>query len=226
MIQADLLRPVRRQFAESLGLTQGKLIEAFARVRREDFLGKGPWMVGCTRGYLRSPTADPRHVICNVSVALKPERGLNNGMPGVVGGLIQLLELREGDRVLHLGAGTGYYSAIMGYVTGDVDAVELEPDFAPLAKEALRDSPGVNYYTADAMAFPLQGIYDAILVNAGVGEIPLAWMNSLNPMEGRMVSVVHREGGTRGRVEKMVRSGGEFQVEKMWTMEIYSMAGG
>ena len=62
-------------------------------------------------------------------MAIDPERQLFNGAPAFVARLIDALGLRPGARVLHIGAGLGYYSAIIGHVvgaTGSVVALEID----------------------------------------------------------------------------------------------------
>src|SRR6059036_2514568 len=88
------LEDCRRFYAEGIGLAAGvrtpALIEAFARVPRERFLGPGPWQVasadigigGVT--YLPTVDAHPRHLYHNVPVAIDPGRCLNNGQPGAL----------------------------------------------------------------------------------------------------------------------------------------------
>jgi len=55
---------------------------AFASVKREDFLGPGPWQIlRWDRGYEKAPSADPVYLYDDVVVAIVPERNLNNGQP-------------------------------------------------------------------------------------------------------------------------------------------------
>ena len=83
------LEQARRTFAEQIralaGVRSPLLVEALATVRREDFVGPGPWqilrLVEPFRGYEWTPAADPRHLSDNVLVALDASRNLNNGEP-------------------------------------------------------------------------------------------------------------------------------------------------
>ena len=89
---------IRSFYAEEVravaNLQNEALAEAFARVRREDYLGAGPWQIatpdswqGMTQGsaacegYRTTPDADPRHLYHNVLVAIDAARRLNNGQP-------------------------------------------------------------------------------------------------------------------------------------------------
>src|SRR5919108_1479282 len=111
----------RRYLAEELetvcGLRTSALIDAFATVPREDFLPRGPWLIRSESDYFAGP---PRHTpddnarwVChNVAVAIDPARQLFNGAPSVLALCIDRLELGPGQRVLHIGCGLGYYSAL------------------------------------------------------------------------------------------------------------------
>src|SRR5204862_8134496 len=138
---------VRRFYAEEVravaNLQNEALADAFARVRREDYLGPGPWQIATPDswqertqgspagdGYRTTPDADPRHLYHNVLVAIDAARRLNNGQPGSLAMWLDALELRRGERVVHVGCGVGYYTAIIAETVGpegNVTGVELDP---------------------------------------------------------------------------------------------------
>ena len=131
---------MRKAVREQAGLRSQRLADAFARVRREDFLGPGPWQIargGATRrGYEWTPDADPRHLYELVLVAIDAARGLNNGDPPSLARWFDLLEIGAGDRVAHVGCGVGYYTAILAEVVGAagrVVGVEIDADLAARA---------------------------------------------------------------------------------------------
>src|SRR5271169_5191166 len=122
------------------------LVEAFARVPRETFLGPGPWQIASAdqRGLSAmgavqvSYTAidDPRQLYHNVVVALDRAADINNGQPSALARWIDALGLKPGARAYHLGCGVGYYTAIMAEVVGaggTVVASEVAPDLAARA---------------------------------------------------------------------------------------------
>src|SRR5262249_33596978 len=125
----DELTLQRRFFAEEVqmvaNLKTARLVDAFARVPRERFLRPGPWLIrgegDFAGGNVARPTpdADPRHVQHNVVVAIDPSRQLFNGMPSALGTWIDALALQPGDRVLHVGCGLGYYTALMAHCVGE-----------------------------------------------------------------------------------------------------------
>jgi protein-L-isoaspartate(D-aspartate) O-methyltransferase len=185
----------RRFFSEEIAavanLGTPGLVEAIASVPRERFLGPGPWTVlgeGGMGGQRRTADADPRHVYHNVAVAIDPERQLFNGAPTTVTLAIDALALRPGARVLHLGCGLGYYTALMAHCVGPagrVVALEIDAALAEGAREALAEWPCVEVRHANGTE-PLREAFDAVLVNAGVTHPRPDWLEAVTA-EGRMV---------------------------------------
>lgn len=117
----------------------GRLTTAFASTARERFVGPGPWKVFTLGGYIETPSADPAFLYQDVVVGLAPERKINNGQPTLHAFCLAALNVKEGETVIHIGAGTGYYSALLAKLTGptgSVAAYEIEQD---LAKDAARN---------------------------------------------------------------------------------------
>ena len=76
-----------------------------------------------------------------------PERGVNNGSPSLHAGWLHALSLRDGERVAHVGAGTGYYTAILAELVGRkgrVLAIEFDPALTEAARANLADRPNVT----------------------------------------------------------------------------------
>lgn len=95
----------------------------------------------------RTPDADPRHIYHNVSIALDLQRQLYNGAPGVLAPWLDALGIGSGAHVLHVGCGTGYYSAILAEIAGpgvSVAAVEVDDGLAERARAALCGWPTVS----------------------------------------------------------------------------------
>ena len=192
----------RRFFAEELEavckLQTAALVDAFARVPRDQFLPPGPWtvlsssgdsyMMGAGAQTQQTPDADPARVHHNIAVAIDPERQLFNGQPGMLGAWIDMLELRPAARVLHVGAGLGYYTAVIGEcvgATGRVLAFEIDGPLATEAARRLRSRPWAEVRHGDASA-PLPESFDGILINAGVTHPLDPWLDALAP-GGRML---------------------------------------
>ncbi len=168
------------------------LIRALAEVPREHYLGPGPWKVPTSRkrglrsrannfGYRLTPDAHPRYVYDDILVGIFPERLLNNGLPSGLAGWFDNLQLKRGERVVHVGYGTGYYSAILAHVVGPdghVTAIEIDDELAPRAKTNLADLAHVEVVHGDGAIFDFRDA-GAVFVNVGVTHMPTQWIDSL-----------------------------------------------
>lgn len=187
----------RRFFAEELEavarLRSARLVDAFAAVPRERLLPAGPWTVlsdgadsyMLMAGIRTRPTADadPARVYHNVAVAIDPERQLFNGQPGTLAVWIDTLDLSAGMRVLHIGAGLGYYTAVMAACVGDTGRVVAYEVDEALTRDAVRNlAPytNVDLRCGDGSG-PLEKSFDAMLVNAGVTHPLESWLDALAP---------------------------------------------
>jgi len=188
----------RQGYAEELRFTapirNPAILQAFATVPREHFLGPGPWRLLSPMSlvsYWTTENADPCHVYHDVLVAIDEGRQLNNGQPSLWACLYDRLGLTAGAHVVHIGAGTGYYSAILAEVVGPVGrvtAVEIDPVLAVRATENLgRAWPQASVVAADGFSFRPEQPADTIVVNAGVTHFSLAWLDSLAPENGRLL---------------------------------------
>jgi protein-L-isoaspartate(D-aspartate) O-methyltransferase len=135
MTEAELAI-VRRAYAKQIMLFNAahpRAEAAFAVARREAFLGPGPWPI-CTRGgHMTTPDDDPVYLYQNLLVGLIPERRLNNGQPSGHAMLMVQADPRPGEHTVHIGAGVGYYTAILAHMVGEkgrVTAIEYEPGLA------------------------------------------------------------------------------------------------
>jgi protein-L-isoaspartate(D-aspartate) O-methyltransferase len=122
------LEIVRRAYAKQImaagGVVERRIEAAFAVVGREDFLGLGPWQImRWERGYAPTPSRDPVYLYEDVVVAIVPERSLNNGQPSFLARLIAGAAPRPGEHAVHIGAGVGYYTAILARLVGRAGGV-------------------------------------------------------------------------------------------------------
>jgi len=204
-------------------------VEAFATVPREAFLGRGPWrLLSGTQaglGYARTNDADPRHLSHNVLVAIDARRNLNNGHPSFLAWLINQLELKDGQSVYHVGAGTGYYSAILARMVGDegrVVAIEVDDALARRARQNLRGYRQIQVVGGDGFSHS-PGAVDAILVNAGVNHLSSVWLEMLRA-GGRLVVPLTLKNG-RGRILKAVRGTARWSARFVGHVGIYPCVG-
>lgn len=163
------------------------LVDALAHVPRERFLPPGPWLIRSEIDYgggpRQTPDADPRHVYHNVAIAIDPERQLFNGAPSLVCTCIDALALTAGARVLHVGCGTGYYSALIAHTVGEsgsVVAFEIDDSLAAVARRHLQETAWVDVRHGNGTDVPRQP-FDAIFVNAGVTHPHERWLDALKP---------------------------------------------
>ena len=181
------LEAARRYYAEDLRfvarMRSPALFAAFASVPRERFVGPGPWRVMSQDGYWTTEDADPRHVYHNVLIALDEAKSINNGQPSLWAHFFDLLGVQPHDQVLHLGCGTGYYTAILAEIVGPrgrVTAVEIDAALAERARIALTPWPQVTVLNADGSSGPLNSV-DVIVASAGATHPQPSWLAALKP---------------------------------------------
>jgi protein-L-isoaspartate(D-aspartate) O-methyltransferase len=159
------------------------LIDAFASVPRERFIGSPPWKVVAQTGYVSVPTDDPAFLHQDFAVALIPDRHINNGQPSLHARCFGALQIKPGEKIVHVGGGTGYYSALMATLigpTGSVVAYEVDKDLAGKAQANLSDYPNVTVQNRSAAEGPLPEC-DVVYVNAGATAPLNAWLDCLRP---------------------------------------------
>jgi protein-L-isoaspartate(D-aspartate) O-methyltransferase len=195
---ANSIVEARHRYAEELRYTakvgSRAVIDAFATVPRERFFGPGPWRIlspMASAEYWTTEDADPRHVYHDVLIAIDEERRLNNGQPSLWARLYDQLALTRGSHIVHVGAGTGYYSAILAEIVGaagHVTAIEINPDLAERARHNLAAAwPQAAVVVADGFGFRPDRPADAIIVNAGVSHVSVAWLDALAAENGRLL---------------------------------------
>jgi protein-L-isoaspartate(D-aspartate) O-methyltransferase len=242
MMDLDLRR---RFFAEEIEavckLRSAALVDAFATVARERFLRRGPWTVLADSDVLAgsgvqtrlTTDADPARVYHNIVVAIDPARQLFNGQPGTIAVWLDALDLTPGARVLHVGCGLGYYTAVIAHCVGPagrVVAFEVDEPLATEARENLAAWPWVDVRCGDASQ-PLAETFDAILVNAGVTHPLDGWLDALAPggrtilpLTGTMAAMGPNIG--KGLVLRLTKhESGDFVARVFSFVAIYSALG-
>ena len=235
----------RRFYAEELdalcGFRTAALVDAFAAVPRERYLPPGPWNVLSMSDFVPgvpsrprvTPDADPARVYHNIGIAIDSARHLFNGHPATLASWIDALELKPGARVLHVGCGLGYYTAVMAYAVGTsgrVTAIEVDPDLASAARGRLASMPWIEVIEGNGLA-PLSATFDAILVNAGVTHARPEWLDAL-AVGGRLMLPLTVSmpalGPTLGKGSMLLitrESGEHFSVRQAGFLAIYSAIG-
>jgi protein-L-isoaspartate(D-aspartate) O-methyltransferase len=183
----DLRRFYARLVASNAGVNDPRIIDAFACVARERFVGSGPWQIRTANGYLSTETDDPAVLYQDILVGLVPLKGIHNGEPSLHAKCLAAVAPQSGDTVIHIGAGSGYYTAMLAHLVGAagrVHAFEIEPELARRARQNLADWCCVHELSAvDTRLLPSA---DVIYVSAGVTHVPPHWLDALKP-RGRLL---------------------------------------
>ena len=127
------------------------------------------------------------------NVPLPIGAGQTISQPLVVARMLELLELRGGERILDVGTGSGYHAALLGHLGSHVWSVERHRDLSEQAKRNLEKAEiyNVTLIVGDgARGLPETAPFDAINVAAAAGEdIPQALLDQLG-RDGRLVAPV------------------------------------
>jgi protein-L-isoaspartate(D-aspartate) O-methyltransferase len=186
---AEARRAYAKHLAALAGPLDSRIEEAFATVPREAFLGPGPWTLIDDGGFVATPDADPIRIYRNVLVVLDAEKGINNGEPLLHAMWMARVAPQPGETVIHIGAGSGYYAALLSLLVvpgGHVTAYEIDAGLAARASTNLHPYAGsVSVIHGDAATAALPRA-DVIYVNAGVTAPPPPWLEALKP-GGRLV---------------------------------------
>ncbi|HEX6442093.1 MAG TPA: rRNA adenine N-6-methyltransferase family protein [Stellaceae bacterium] len=230
------LEIVRRAYAKQVmaaaRLTDRRVEAAFAAVPREDFLGRGPWQIlRWDRGYAQTPSRNPVYLYDDVLVGIVPERNLNNGQPSFLAALIAAAAPRPGDHAVHIGAGVGYYTAMLAQLVGRrgrVTAIEYDPGLAARAASNLSGSPQVRVIEGDGTQVRFDPA-NAILVNAGATRPADVWLDRLRD-GGRLILPLTASGFPnsdfrQGAVFRITRQGQDFLAARISAVGIFPCVG-
>jgi len=148
-----------------------RVTTAIAKVRREAFVPPGS----------QAAAYDNR--------PLSIGHGQTISQPFIVALMTELLDLKESDKVLEIGTGSGYQAAVLAQLVDHVHSVEVIPELARHASEVLAAEQcyNVSLRTGNgALGWPEEAPFDAIIVTAAAPQIPPALIEQL-ASNGRMV---------------------------------------
>jgi protein-L-isoaspartate(D-aspartate) O-methyltransferase len=173
-----LRRELVRRLRERGAVRTERVGAAFERVPRHVFV----------------PGVAPSDVYADRSIAIKLHDGVpvsSSSQPAIMAEMLEMLALRGGERVLEIGAGTGYNAAVLAELvgaSGSVVTIDVDDDLVRAARRHLDDAgyPQVRTVCGDgALGDPDGAPFDRILATVGVEAIPAAWIAQV------------REGGRR-----------------------------
>jgi protein-L-isoaspartate(D-aspartate) O-methyltransferase len=232
-MMTDAIKTRRRFYAEELRFTTRMrspgVQAAFATVPRERFVGNGPWRVKSLwdmADYWTTEDADPGNVYHDILIALDEKLGLNNGQPSLWAFLFDRLGVAAGEHVLHLGCGTGYYTAILAELAGaegSVTAIEIEPSMAQRARPALAPWPQIALRHGDGASGPFSPA-DVIVASAGATHPLPIWIEALKP-GGRLLFPITVTRGPGGMLLVRRHGGGEFSAQFLCAAAFYEFSG-
>ena len=194
-----------------------RLEAALGATRREDFLGPGPWpIMRWFRDYVTTPDADPVYLYTDDLVGILPERRLNNGQPSLHAHLVHQASPVAGEHVVHIGTGTGYYTAILAHLAGSsgrVTGIEYEPELAARAKANLKGYPNVEIIEGDGTLVSFDQA-DVIYINAGCTRPAQNWLDRLADGGRLMLPMTSDQGFGATSLERMASAGAVFRIKR------------
>lgn len=176
------------------GVRDPRVLAALARVARERFIAPDL----ATHAYADS--------------ALPTLEGQTISQPYIVARMLELLEAGEPDRVLEIGTGTGYQTALLAGLAREVYTIEREPELVRWALERLGDEGVTNVRVRvgdGTLGWPEHAPYDRVLVAAAAPRVPDALRTQL-AVGGRMVIPV---GGSQSQHLEVWRRTREYHWE-------------
>jgi len=229
------IESLRRWFADEVAWTSGvsdaSIVEAFASVPRENFLPPGPWLFSTAmmpEPSRRTPDDSPHHLYHNVVVVIDPARDLSSALPSYMASLLDFARLKQGAHVAHIGAGLGYYSAVIAKVAGargGVTALEIDPALATRAASNLKGYPNVTCLQADGSSHRFApASQDAIIVSAGASVIQRSWLDGLRDGGALIVPLCFSD-SEPGQVTRITRVGERYEVEFLMDTTVYPCLG-
>ncbi len=176
------------------GIADARVLEAMGRVPRERFV---------------PPAAAP---LAYADRPLSVGHGQTISQPYIVAFMSEAARLSETDRVLDVGTGSGYQTAILAELVREVHTIEIVPELAARAREVLEELgyTNVRYHVGDGFrGVPAAAPFDAILVAAAPRRVPPPLVEQLAD-GGRLVLPVGEHVQSLLRIERR----GEGVVEE------------
>jgi protein-L-isoaspartate(D-aspartate) O-methyltransferase len=193
---------------EMRGITQLRLLDAFARTPREAFI------------------ADELVDLAYDDTPLPIGEGQTISQPYIVAVTLEALALTGSERVLEVGTGSGYAAALLSQLAARVYSVERHASLAAEARARLERLGYANVRVLEgdgSLGWPDHVPYDAIAVAAGAPRVPPALLEQLGP-KGRLVVPVSA-GASRQVLLRVTRDGATFLEEELSPVRFVPLVG-
>lgn len=194
------------QQLRSRGISDKRVLAAMLRVPRHDFVPPD----ASYEAYSDRP--------------LSIGDGQTISQPYIVAFMSEAAELSPTDRVLEIGTGSGYQTAILSELVAEVWSIEIIPSLAESARKALRGGPydNVHLRVGDGYGgWPEAAPFDAIVVTAAPGHVPEPLLEQLAP-GGRLVIPV---GGLEQEIVRVRRTKKGTKEERLLPVRFVPMTG-
>lgn len=158
-----------------------RILEAFRKVPRHEFV----------------PSAERASSYQDRALAI--EHGQTISQPSMIAVMLVALDVQPDDRVLEVGAGSGYAAALLAQLAGEVYGVEIVPELATSAAQRLAELGYTNAHVFQGngrAGLPRFAPFSKILVSAGTAEVPAALIEQLAPGGRIAIPVGGRESQT------------------------------
>ncbi len=169
-----------KELIEGGWLKTKRIINAFLKIKREDFLPE-----------------DLKH-LAYLNEALPIGYGQTISQPLVVAFMLEKLDPRPGEKILDIGAGSGWTSALLAEIVGEkgkVIAIEIIPELVEFGKKNVSkynfiEKGRVKFICGDGTkGYAQDAPYDKILCSASAKEVPNAWKEQLR-IGGKIITPI------------------------------------
>lgn len=201
-------RMVERQIA-GRGIRDPGILDAFRAVPREAFVARE-----------HAEAAYDDH-------PLPIEAGQTISQPYIVALMIEAAEVRPGDKVLEVGAGSGYAAAVMSRIADEVVAIERQHDLVAVSRERLRRLGYTNVRIVEGdgtRGCPDEAPFDAILAAASGSHVPQPLLDQL-ASGGRLVMPVGSPGDIQHLLKVTKREDGTLQQSDLGAVRFVPLIG-
>src|SRR5947208_8601073 len=207
-LAADRERMVERQIA-ARGVDDQRVLDAMRQVPREAFVAPG------------------FEEFAYEDAPLPISEGQTISQPYIVALMREAAEVKPGDSVLEVGAGSGYAAAVMSQIAARVHAIKRHPSLGKSAQQRLKKLgyDNVELRVGDGTrGWPEAAPFDAIVVAAGGPEVPSALKEQL-AIGGRLVIPVGEEKRYQTLIKLTRKSESEFEEENLGAVAFVPLIG-